>query len=68
MATPAYRARHGIPTHPADLQQQDCALSRAPFGMVVKRSLRRRPAGLPPVQPAERPDWWRKRVATSRPR
>lgn len=31
-------------------------------------TLRRRPAGLPPVQPAERPDCWRKRVATSRPR
>lgn len=24
---------------------------------------RRQPAGLPPVQPAERPDWWRKRVS-----
>lgn len=26
-------------------------------------TLRRKPAGLPPVQPAERPDWWRKRVS-----
>ncbi len=31
-------------------------------------TLRRRPAGLPPVQPAERPDWWRKRVVVNRPR
>jgi len=26
-------------------------------------TLRRRPVGLPPVQPAQRPDWWRKRVS-----
>jgi DNA-binding transcriptional LysR family regulator len=26
-------------------------------------TLQRKPAGLGPVQPAERPDWWRKRVA-----
>ena len=26
-------------------------------------TLRRRPIGLPPVQPAQRPDWWRKRVS-----
>ena len=28
----------------------------------------RLPAGLPPVRPAHRPDWWRKRVLTSPPR
>ncbi len=27
-------------------------------------TLIRKPAGLPPVQPAQRPDWWRKRVAS----
>lgn len=27
-------------------------------------TLQRQPAGLGPVQPAERPDWWRKRVVT----
>jgi DNA-binding transcriptional LysR family regulator len=29
-------------------------------------TVHRQPAGLPPVQPADRPDWWRKRVATGR--
>lgn len=28
----------------------------------------RLPAGLPPVQPSERPDWWKKRVLTPRTR
>ena len=28
-------------------------------------TLLRKPAGLPPVQPAQRPDWWRKRVPSS---
>ena len=27
-------------------------------------TLRRKPAGLPPVQPAQRPDWWRRRVSS----
>lgn len=27
-------------------------------------TLVRKPAGLPPVQPAQRPDWWRKRVSS----
>lgn len=29
-------------------------------------TLHRQPAGLPPVQPADRPHWWHKRVATGR--
>lgn len=29
---------------------------------VTQLTVRRLPAGLPPVQPAERPDWWRRRV------
>lgn len=28
-------------------------------------TLLRKPAGLPPVQPAQRPEWWRRRVTTS---
>lgn len=33
---------------------------------VQKLSAARLPAGLPPVRPAERPDWWRRRVASVR--
>lgn len=29
-------------------------------------TLRRKPPGLPPVQPAERPDWWPRRVSPTR--
>lgn len=32
---------------------------------VTQLTLRRRPVGLPPVQPAERPDWWQRRVGTA---
>lgn len=31
--------------------------------IAAERTARRLPVGLPPVQPATRPDWWRKRVA-----
>lgn len=159
VATPGYWARHGIPTHPADLARCPCALFKTPFGEIIRRwsfeksgerhevvvdgwltsdnraaldapvyngqlasrindltahpgladgrlqpvlldwnglnapplsllvrrsvsrqprmrawvdflvetaaerTVRRLPAGLPPVQPGTRPDWWRKRVA-----
>ena len=164
VATPAYWARQGIPTHPSDLARHPCALYKTPFGevlrqwafekdgervvvqvdgwlvgdsrhahdaalyagqivarvndltahpgigdgslqpvlldwtglnspplsLILKRSLarqprmrawvdflaeqaqqltlRRQPTGLPPVQPATRPDWWRKRVPAPRDR
>lgn len=32
-------------------------------GQARQLTLARKPAGLPPVQPAQRPDWWRKRVS-----
>lgn len=162
VATPAYWARHGVPSHPSELARHPCALFLTPFGevisrwaferggervevtvdgwlvsdhrsvldaplyggtlaarindltalpgiadgrlqavltdwvglaspplsLLVKRSLARQPRmrafvdflvqesaalvahrvppGLPPVTPARRPDWWRKRVAVPR--
>jgi DNA-binding transcriptional LysR family regulator len=37
VATPAYWARHGIPTHPSDLARHACALYKTPFGEVLRQ-------------------------------
>jgi LysR family transcriptional regulator, regulator for bpeEF and oprC len=37
VAAPAYWARHGVPSHPADLGRYPCALFKTPFGEVMRR-------------------------------
>jgi LysR family transcriptional regulator, regulator for bpeEF and oprC len=37
VATPAYWARHGVPSHPSELARHSCALFRTPYGEVMRR-------------------------------
>jgi len=37
VASPAYWARHGVPTHPGELARHPCVLFRVPYGEVMRR-------------------------------
>lgn len=37
VASPAYWARHGVPSHPAELARHPCMLYRTPYGEVIRR-------------------------------
>jgi DNA-binding transcriptional LysR family regulator len=37
VASPAYWARHGVPTHPSELSRHPCMLFRTPYGEVLRR-------------------------------
>lgn len=37
VASPAYWARHGVPTHPSDLARHPCMLFRTPYAEVMRR-------------------------------